>query len=149
MNDVMIDDGSRVCAALEELLKDPPAELVRMVRHRCKDKSTLKDNVRSELQRCTISHPISVTPHPSAQAMEAYREIERYCLDLEPDAVRPQLWKPSVAISFLKGSRSFCDVSVFTGGMRVRLKRNGEFAVHTIDELESAKPLIREAFESA
>ncbi|HEY3295155.1 MAG TPA: hypothetical protein VGL38_06935 [bacterium] len=149
MDELMAGGDERVRAALERLLQDPPAELVKMVHRECGDKSVTKEDVRTELMRLSDCHPSSPRPHPSCDAMAAYREIERYCLDLEPDAVRPQLWKPAVAISFLKGSRSFCDVSVFTGGMRIRLKHNAELTVHSATDLESAKPLIRQAFEAA
>jgi len=143
------ETGDAVREALAELLENPPPELVRLVRQYCTDENLTTDRVRSELQRCSATHPSSLQPHPSPSALAAYREIERYCLGLEPDAVRPQLWKPAVAISFLKGSRSFCDVSVFTGGMRVRLKHTADLTVHSLSDLESAKPLIRQAFEMA
>jgi hypothetical protein len=141
----MNDTDDSILAALEELLRNPPAELIRLVRKKCRGKTA--GEVKSGLQQSSLAYPSTPIPLPATVA--TYREVERYCLDLEPAAVRPQLWKPSVQISFLKGWRPFCDVSVFTGGMRVRLKHNADLSVHTLDELESAKPLIRQAFEAA
>ncbi len=52
-------------------------------------------------------------------------------------------------VSFLKGARRFCDVAVYSGGMRVRLLDPYERAVKTVSDVDGLKPLICASFEAA
>lgn len=135
-----------VRAALESLLENPPAALIQLVRERCGGAPSA-EAVAGGLKGLAVTEPGARPQRP--EVLEAYRAIERYCLDLAPDAVNTRLWQPAVSVSFLKGTRPFCDVALFAGGMRLRLADHVERAVRTLADVEWTKPLIREAFEAA
>ena len=140
------EEGVR--AALASLLADPPPELLRLVRRRCGAHAPAREEIRRALARLTVSDPAGVS-RSRPELLEAYREIERFCLALAPDAVDTRLWQGALTVSFLKGARRFCDVSLNAATMRVRLPGAVERALRSVDDVAGTKPLIRQAFEAA
>ncbi len=87
MDEQQVDE---VRAALESLLADPPPELVRLVRRHCDQPALDREQIRNRLTSLTVSDTAHVR-RQRPEVLETYREIERYCRGLAPDAVDTRL----------------------------------------------------------